>query len=402
MAEFLCYIAGLPSIITNFTVGISMTTSTSKKIRVLHFVTGGFSGGSTQVALGLVRAQMASDSIEPLLVLRRKRRADPARIQQLRDDGVPLETVNDITHISTIWALIQVIKRFQPDILLAHGFSEHLWGRWAGLLARVPIMIHVEHNTRERYTWWRMQQAHFLTRYTARIVGVSEGVREVMIGRGFPAEKCIAILNGINLAPFAALTMLPFAQREQAVIMVSRFSKKKDHQTLVRALAILRQRGITLPAYFAGAGKPRAINAVKQLVAELGLHDQVHFLGYQHNIPQLLASKQFAVQCSRWEGAPLSLYEGMAAGCAVIATDIPGSRESIRHGENGYLHTLGDALDLANKLETYVRNPEQAAAMAEAARHRVFTHHSKEFMNQGYEQLFKQLIAADQSRRSVL
>jgi glycosyltransferase involved in cell wall biosynthesis len=225
-----------------------MTMTSSPKIRVLHFVTGGFSGGSTQVALGLVRAHLASASIEPLLVLRRKRRADPARVQQLRDDGIPLETVNDITHISTIWALIKVIKRFKPDILVAHGFSEHIWGRWAGLLAKVPVMIHVEHNTRERYTWWRLQQAHFLTRYTARIVGVSEGVREVMVGRGFPAEKCIAIPNGINLAPFAELNAPAFADREAAVMMVSRFAKQNDHHTLVQALAILRERGITLPA----------------------------------------------------------------------------------------------------------------------------------------------------------
>lgn len=371
----------------------------SKKIRVLHFVTGGFSGGSTQVALGLVRAQMASDSIEPLLVLRRKRRADPARVQQLKDEGIPLDTVNDVTHISTIWALIKIIKRFQPDILVAHGFSEHIWGRWAGLLAKVPVMIHVEHNTRERYSWWRLQQSHFLTRYTARIVGVSEGVREVMIGRGFPADKCIAIPNGINLAPFANLTVKPFAEREVAVMMVSRFAKQKDHQTLVQALAILRERGITLPAYFAGGGKERAINKVKQLVQQLDLTEQVHFLGYQRNIPELLASKMFAVQCSRWEGGPLSLYEGMAAGCAVIATDIPGLRESIRPAETGYLHQLGDANDLADKLEAYVRNPEHAAAIAEAGRQQVFAHHSKEFMNQGYEQLFKELIAYEQTCR---
>ena len=376
-----------------------MTMNHPDKIRVLHFVTGGFSGGSTQVALGLVRAQMVSERIEPLLVLRRKRRADPARVQQLYDEGIPLETVNDISHISTIWALIKVIKRFQPDILVAHGFSEHIWGRWAGLLAKVPVLIHVEHNTRERYSWWRLKQSHFLTRYTARIIGVSEGVREVMVQRGFPAEKCIAIPNGINLNPFAALPQQPFEQRETAVMMVSRFAKQKDHDTLVRALALLKQRGFTVPAYFAGGGKAPAVNKIKRLVEELKLTDQVHFLGYQRNIPELLASKKFAVQCSRWEGGPLSLYEGMAAGCAAIATDIPGLRESIRHGETGLLHQLGSAEHLAQQLEHYLRNPEQTAAIAAAGREQVFSHHSKEFMNQGYEQLFVQLISSAQTSR---
>jgi hypothetical protein len=59
-----------------------------RPLRVIHFVTGGFSGGATQVAIALVNAQRAGDAIEPLLVLRRKRRTDPARIDELRAAGV--------------------------------------------------------------------------------------------------------------------------------------------------------------------------------------------------------------------------------------------------------------------------------------------------------------------------
>ena len=60
------------------------------KVKVLHFVTGGFSGGATQVALSLVRAAMTSEYTSPLLVLRKKSRGDPARITELQQQGVPL------------------------------------------------------------------------------------------------------------------------------------------------------------------------------------------------------------------------------------------------------------------------------------------------------------------------
>ena len=53
--------------------------ATMPRVRVLHFVTGGFSGGATQVAIQLVNAARESAAIEPLLVLRRKRRTPPAR-----------------------------------------------------------------------------------------------------------------------------------------------------------------------------------------------------------------------------------------------------------------------------------------------------------------------------------
>ena len=88
-------------------------TSGSRRVRVLHFVTGGFSGAATQVAIQLVNAVRASAAIEPKLVLRRKRHAGPARIEELRRAGVPL--------------------------------------------ARVSHLVHVEHNTRERCTAWQRQ-----------------------------------------------------------------------------------------------------------------------------------------------------------------------------------------------------------------------------------------------------
>jgi hypothetical protein len=78
------------------------------------------------------------------------------------------------------------VPRFRPDILVAHGFSEHLWGRYAGLLAQVPHLVHVEHNTRERYTRWRLKQTRWLAARTDRIVGCSEGVRLRLLEMGMP------------------------------------------------------------------------------------------------------------------------------------------------------------------------------------------------------------------------
>src|SRR5438045_614609 len=103
-----------------------------RPVRVIHFVTGGFSGGATQVAIALVNAQREGASIEPLLVLRRKRRTDPARIEELRAGGVPLHVVPGWSHVATVAALVALCRRWRPDVLVAHGFSEHLWGRYAG------------------------------------------------------------------------------------------------------------------------------------------------------------------------------------------------------------------------------------------------------------------------------
>jgi glycosyltransferase involved in cell wall biosynthesis len=310
---------------------------------------------------------------------------------------VPLETVAGWSHAATIAALVGVCKRFKPDVLVAHGFSEHLWGRYAGLLAGVPSLVHVEHNTRERYTAWRLRQSRWLARRTARIVGCSEGVRQRLLELGFPPERTIAIPNGIRLEAFANADAHPFAQRVPGIVMVARFSRQKDHATLLRAVALLRERGLQPPVLLCGGGKRRA--AVEALAAELGLVDQVQFLGVCKDVPGLLLRHQLAVLATHHEGMPLALLEGMAAGCAVVGSDVQGVREVIDDGENGRLVPAQDARALADVLEALLRDPAQAARLAAAARRTAIERHGRELMNRRYETLFLDLAAAARPNR---
>lgn len=374
----------------------------SPPVRVLHFVTGGFSGGATQVALQLVNAARASARIEPLLVLRRKRHTPAARLHDLRRDGVPLQLVPGWSHLATIPALVRVCREFRPDVLVAHGFSEHLWGRYAGLLAKVPHLVHVEHNTRERYTRWRIAQTRWLARRTDRIVGCSEGVRQVLLAMGMPPDRTLAISNGINLAPFTDADAQPFARRIPGVVMVARFSKQKDHATLLRAIALLKQRGLHVPLQLPGGGKALHRAPLERLAAQLGITEQVQFPGVVGDVPQRLMSHQVCVLSTHYEGMPLALLEGMAAGCAVIGSAVPGVREVLHDGDDGLLVAEGDPQALASVLERLLRHPQEAARMAANARQAALTRHSRELMNQAYETLFLDLagqgLARDEAR----
>ena len=365
--------------------------STAAPVRVLHFVTGGFSGGATQVAIALVNAALSSGRVQPLLALRRKRRGDPARIAELRAAGTPVVTVSGWSHAATIWGLVRVCREFRPDVLVAHGFSEHLWGRYAGLLAKVPHLVHVEHNTRERYTPWRLAQTRWLAARTDRIVGCSEGVRLRLLEMGMPATRTIAIPNGIRLQPFAEADAHPFARRVPGIVMVSRFSRQKDHATLLRATALLRERDLRPPVLLAGGGKAGHRQPMEALAAELGLQDQVRFLGLCRDVPALLLQHQLSVLSTHYEGMPLALLEGMAAGCAVIGSAVPGVREVISDGVDGRLVAPGDPVALADALEALLRSPELGARLGTAARATALARHGRELMNQRYEALFEAL-----------
>jgi len=359
-------------------------------LRVLHFVTGGFSG-ATQVAVDLAAAGAQEEGMQTLLVLRRKRSTDETRVQALRQRGLQVEVLPGWSHLATIWALWRLCRVWRPGLLVAHGFPEHLLGRWAGLLARVPLLVQVEHNSRERYSLWRLWQARWLSRHSARLIGVSEGVRKQLLRLGMPVDKTVAIPNGVDLAPFTTADQRGWEQRQPGIVMSARFARQKDHLTLLRALQLLKSRGLAPPLLLAGSGKPGYRRQAEAEARRLGLLDQVQFLGHHSGMPELLMSQRICVLATHYEGMPLALVEGMAAGCACIASDVAGVSEVIDQGRTGLLVPEGDANALADALQRVLEDPDFGERLGHEARARALSEHGVDLMRSRYAALFRNL-----------
>lgn len=360
------------------------------KVRVLHVVTGGFSG-ATQVAVDLARGSLRSGRNEAFLALRRKRHTPPERVAALAAEGLRVELVPGWSHLATIASLVGLCRRLQPDVVVGHGFPEHLLARHAALLAGVPHRVHVEHNSRERYTRWRLAQARWLASRTDRIVGCSEGVRQSLLALGMPPARTIAIPNGIRLEPFADAHAHPWLERTAGIVMSARFSAQKDHLTLIDALDLLRRRGWQPPLLLAGGGSDRHRRRAVQRCSALGLQDQVRFLGFEPDMPGLLMRHRIAVLSSRYEGMPLALVEAMAAGCAVVGSNVPGIRELLHDGIDGLLVEAGNPGALADALQRLLEGPDEAARLASAGRAAALAQRSLELMTRRYDDLFAEL-----------
>jgi glycosyltransferase involved in cell wall biosynthesis len=362
----------------------------------MHFVTGGFSG-ATQVAVDLCLAAQGDPCLQTLLVLRRKRNTSPARVHALQAQGLQVKVVSNWLHALTVWETRQIIRAWTPDVVFAHGFSDHIWGRQAAHAEGVPRIFHVEHNARERYTPRRLRQALALAPYTEASIGVSEGVRTSLIERGFAPQQCLAIPNGIALERFPdSLVPAHWQDRAGSILMASRFARQKDHDTLIQALALLRARGVSPTLYLAGAGNARLKRQAQAQVAHLGLQEQVHFLGNVADLPQRLAATQIFVLSTRWEGMPLALVEAMAAGCACIGTDVVGVREVIDNGRTGLLVPPGDAGALADAIARLLQNWPLAEYLGQAARQRALSTYGREHMWLRY----RALLGADIKKKT--
>ena len=309
----------------------------------------------------------------------------------LRAKGLRVEVVPRWSHTVTILALRRLCLQWKPDVLVAHGFSEHLWGRYAALLAGVPCIVQIEHNVRERYGRWRLWQSLWLAQRTDRIVGVSRAVEDVLVRLGHPPERCMTIHNGIELSRWTKGQ--PWAQREAAIVMPARFARQKDHRTLIEALVPLKALGHRPTVYFAGEGKASWRKEAEQLAARLGVQDQVQCLGHVQDLPALLGRVKLCVLSTHYEGLGLGLIEGMASGCCGVGTDVEGVREIITHGHNGLLVPHADAQALARTLAELLGDDARTQALAAVGQAHVHAAFDRQRMRQQYLALFADLAA---------
>ena len=159
-------------------------------------------------------------------------------------------------------------------------------------------------------------------------------------------------------------------------------------------LPVQRQRGLTPPVMLAGGGKAGAQRAARTLCTALGLDGQVHFLGHCGDVPGLLMGHRICVLATHFEGMPLSLIEGMAAGCAIVGSRVVGVQEIIDDGRNGLLAEHADPQSLADALERLLTHDDEAQRMAQAARDDAVRLYSLQTMTARYEDLLLQGLEA--------
>ncbi len=289
----------------------------------------------------------------------------------------------------TLWKLKAALERLKPDVVHSHHrYTTFLLDSFFRSRARI---LHTEHVLRQDKT--------VFFRYGHQATAVHESVRENLVRRyGVPPQAVVTIPNAvarsISIPDRVEELRLRYrrSSAEVHVLLVGRLELQKGHRYLIEAVMRMpepyRQR---LRIYFAGQGSLET--DLKAQIRSFRLEDCFHFLGYEQHIADYLAFCDFMVLPSLWEGMPLVVLEAAAAGRAVIATDIPGTRETIRHEKTGMLVPPRNGLKLAQAVMDWMDHPEKVRGFGQEARKFSEQEFSFPVMMERYQRVYQALAA---------
>jgi glycosyltransferase involved in cell wall biosynthesis len=263
-------------------------------------------------------------------------------------------------------ALREIIRGYRPDLVHAHSSKAGLLGRIAASLAGVPSVFTAHgfaftENASVPRRVIAMASEWIAAKVGRAVITVSNYDNELGVRcRVLAPGEAHVIHNGI---PDVHSRATPGTGSQVNIVMVARFAAPKDHECLLRALSGLAE---PFTLWLIGGG-PRLPEARTETVG-LGISDRVVFMGSRSDVPELLAKAHIFALVSNYEGLPISILEAMRAGLPVVATDVGGVRECVRHNENGFLVPRANVENLRAKLRELIVSPSLREQMGQAGR----------------------------------
>jgi glycosyltransferase involved in cell wall biosynthesis len=295
----------------------------------------------------------------------------------------------------------QALRKARPELLHIH----HVWpaaDRYLSSLAAaagVPRQVVTEHIVGRSHSPAQSALKRAELGRVDAITTVCGAVAESLVSDyGVARDRLRVVPNGADL-PDEDAEEAPARRYRDAMgvgfmrplwVCAARLEEQKGHDVLLDALAEVRRRGLEFVVALAGEGSLRA--SLEQRAAELGLTQQVHFLGQLEDVGPLLAAADTVVLPSRWEGLPLGLLEAMARARPVVASAVGGIPEVIEEGVNGRMVPAGNPVALADALEALHRKPDAALRMGRRAAASVRESYTWERVVEGFEGVYDEVL----------
>ena len=295
-------------------------------------------------------------------------------------------------HPKYIFRLLKIVAENNVEIIHSHDFGGKAWSILCKLLNPQIKLIYTIHDS---IVIKNLNEINLLIHrfFIDMNIAISENIYKNCIENKL--LKSIKIYNGLSVNKFINLEPKQINGEFLKIINVARITYyKKGHDILIKALKECKGRGVKFKCDFIGGVydyDSESFEYLQKMIKEMDLEDEINFLGNRNDVVELLSGADLFVLPSRYEGLPISLLEAMASKLPVIASNISGSNDLIKHGENGLLFESENHFELADKIIYLYNNREEMNKLAQDAYEHV-QGFDISVMCKNYIELYKSLV----------
>jgi glycosyltransferase involved in cell wall biosynthesis len=386
--------------------------------KILHIITRLDMGGSAQNTLH--SCKKLSDKYETVLVHGLSYESRMTDLEkQIIEDGVEeakaqgvkvvllpsmVRSIRPFKDFKALLSLVWLIFKEKPDIVHTHSSKAGILGRLAAKIAGVPYIIHTPHGhvfyghfgiiASKIFLWIE----RIFSKFTDRMVALTNGEKRDYIKLSVcPPEKLFRIHSGIDLKQFMQPNGNSLEKKRSlgldhngiVIGFVGWLLPIKGPMYLLKAMQHIWPDHPTASLVMIGKGELDV--ELRAQALRMNANGKVKFLGWREDIHEIMPVFDLLVLPSLNEGMGRVLVEAMAAGKPVVASEVGGIPDLVKHGETGYLVRPADEKALAKGIKKILNDPEQAKLMGQRGKEycRQF---SLEAMIQKLDDLYSDLI----------
>jgi glycosyltransferase involved in cell wall biosynthesis len=288
--------------------------------------------------------------------------------------------------LAAVDSFVRIIESTKATLVHSHDAKSNVVATLAQLRTRVPVVG-------SAYAWfgdrsvfrvrlYEWLDVHMLKRFQG-VVTVSESLQRESMHRGLDPDRLMLIRTGVDYESLqkipdrdAVRRSLGLTPDDIVIGNLARLWPEKGQSYLLEALRIVVDRHPSVKLVIIGTGPLE--ERIRAQARDLGLAENVVLAGFPDNLSEVINILDAQVHSSVYEGLPIALLQGMAAGLPIVSTDVGGIREVLTHGDSGLIVPPGNSVQLASAMLELIEDRVSARRMGETARRFVREQYSME------------------------
>jgi glycosyltransferase involved in cell wall biosynthesis len=287
--------------------------------------------------------------------------------------------INPLGDLSSLLGLRRLFRQLRPDLVLAYTAKAVIYGAGAARLAGVPQIFAMITGLGYAFIDGRELKRRVLRQVTTRLYRASLAGCEAILfqnrddlddfrraGIVAPGKRLVLVDgSGVETAHYGFAPVVP---EPPTFLLIARLLRDKGIVEYVEAARALRAAHPQARFRLLGPLDPNPAGIGADTLERWRSEGAIEYLGEAEDVrPHLRASTVYVLPSYR-EGMPRTVLEAMATGRAIVTTDVPGCRETVVEGDNGFLVPARDAGALAAAMRRFIAEPGLAIAMGARSR----------------------------------